>query len=150
MKRPPGHDRPDDIAPHDTWPDHEQVHYDDDDGFSYLDEPPIPPTPKQPRFRRMMSRRSLIGLGVASMAGAAAVAVPILTEGAFYPGTAVNGVDISQMSFDDARATLQNHFAAFENTAVDFEFGEQSWNASLARWAEGQQHTLGAYDRPWR
>ena len=25
-----------------------------------------------------------------------------------------------------------------------------SWNAALARWAEGQQHTLGAYDRPWR
>ena len=24
------------------------------------------------------------------------------------------------------------------------------WGAQLARWAEGQQHTLGAYDRPWR
>ena len=24
------------------------------------------------------------------------------------------------------------------------------WNAMLARWAEGQQQTLGAYDRPWR
>jgi putative protease len=24
------------------------------------------------------------------------------------------------------------------------------WNAMLSRWAEGQQHTLGAYDRPWR
>ncbi len=27
---------------------------------------------------------------------------------------------------------------------------QPAWNASLARWAEGQQHTLGAYDRPWR
>ncbi len=26
----------------------------------------------------------------------------------------------------------------------------ESWTARLARWAEGQQHTLGAYDRPWR
>ena len=25
-----------------------------------------------------------------------------------------------------------------------------AWQAELARWAEGQQHTLGAYDRPWR
>jgi putative protease len=24
------------------------------------------------------------------------------------------------------------------------------WAAELGRWAEGQQHTLGAYDRPWR
>ena len=24
------------------------------------------------------------------------------------------------------------------------------WGAQLSRWAEGQQHTLGAYDRPWR
>lgn len=25
-----------------------------------------------------------------------------------------------------------------------------AWNAELARWAEGQQSTLGAFDRPWR
>ena len=25
-----------------------------------------------------------------------------------------------------------------------------AWNTELARWSEGQQHTLGAYDRPWR
>ena len=135
MKRPPAHDHPDAINPEETWPDHDPVagHYDDAAGFGYLDEPPIPPTPQQPRFRRMMSRRSLIGLGVASIAAAGAVAVPILTEGAFYPGTAINGIDISQMTRNDARSMLQNHFAAFENTAVDFEFGEQTWNASLAQ-----------------
>ena len=27
---------------------------------------------------------------------------------------------------------------------------QPAWSAQLARWAEGQQHTLGAYDRPWR
>lgn len=27
---------------------------------------------------------------------------------------------------------------------------QPGWTAALARWAEGQQHTLGAYDRPWR
>jgi O2-independent ubiquinone biosynthesis protein UbiU len=27
---------------------------------------------------------------------------------------------------------------------------QPAWSAGLARWAEGQQQTLGAYDRPWR
>ena len=27
---------------------------------------------------------------------------------------------------------------------------QPAWGAQLARWAEGQQHTLGAYERPWR
>jgi collagenase-like PrtC family protease len=27
---------------------------------------------------------------------------------------------------------------------------QPGWNSQLTRWAEGQQHTLGAYDRPWR
>jgi len=27
---------------------------------------------------------------------------------------------------------------------------QPAWSAQLARWSEGQQHTLGAYDRPWR
>ncbi|MBB5205018.1 putative protease [Inhella inkyongensis] len=27
---------------------------------------------------------------------------------------------------------------------------QPQWSNELGRWAEGQQHTLGAYDRPWR
>jgi collagenase-like PrtC family protease len=27
---------------------------------------------------------------------------------------------------------------------------EPAWTSTLAHLAEGQQHTLGAYDRPWR
>ncbi len=27
---------------------------------------------------------------------------------------------------------------------------QPAWSAQLARWAEGQQHTLGAFERPWR
>ncbi len=27
---------------------------------------------------------------------------------------------------------------------------QPSWQATLGRWAEGQQHTLGAYNRPWQ
>jgi putative protease len=41
--------------------------------------------------------------------------------------------------------------AAIDQAASGQRYSVQpAWNASLARWAEGQQHTLGAYDRPWR
>jgi putative protease len=41
--------------------------------------------------------------------------------------------------------------AAIDLAASDARYAVQpGWSAQLARWAEGQQHTLGAYDRPWR
>lgn len=42
--------------------------------------------------------------------------------------------------------------AAIDDCAAQpARFGVQpQWTAALGRWAEGQQHTLGAYDRPWR
>ncbi|MDP3610668.1 MAG: U32 family peptidase, partial [Rubrivivax sp.] len=40
---------------------------------------------------------------------------------------------------------------AIDHAASDARWAVQpAWNTKLARWAEGQQHTLGAYDRPWR
>jgi len=40
---------------------------------------------------------------------------------------------------------------AIDHAAGSARFAVQpGWNTSLARWAEGQQHTLGAYERPWR
>jgi vancomycin resistance protein YoaR len=135
MKRPSSYRPPYDVYEEDSWPIDEQEDFDEPEEFHYLNEPPVAPAmeSRKPRFSRMMSRRSLIALGVASIAGAAAVAVPIVTEGSFYPGTAVGGVDISQMTFDDAIATLKSHFATFENTAVDFVFEQQQWNASLSQ-----------------
>ena len=119
---------------HDTWPDEGQAEFDDAQEFSYLDHPPIVSDPEPRRhYTRMMSRRSLIGLGMGSIAAMAAIGVPIATEGSFYPGTAVGGVDISQMTFNDAIAMLRQHFTDFENTAVDFEFEDQTWNAGLAQ-----------------
>jgi vancomycin resistance protein YoaR len=120
-----------DVYSDDTWPEAGEVQFDEPE-FDYLDEEPVEPRPT-PQLRRMMSRRSLIALGVGSIAATAAIAVPIATEGSFYPGTAVGSVDISQMTFDDALATLREHYAPFENTAVDFEFEEQRWNASLSQ-----------------
>jgi O2-independent ubiquinone biosynthesis protein UbiU len=41
--------------------------------------------------------------------------------------------------------------AAIDHAASGARWSLQpAWNAQLARWAEGQQQTLGAYDRPWR
>ncbi|MBE7420066.1 MAG: U32 family peptidase [Burkholderiaceae bacterium] len=41
--------------------------------------------------------------------------------------------------------------AAIDRAASDARYSvPPQWAAKLARWAEGQQHTLGAYDRPWR
>ncbi|WP_297906909.1 peptidase U32 family protein [Thiomonas sp.] len=40
---------------------------------------------------------------------------------------------------------------AIDAAATDSRYAvRDAWTAQLARWAEGQQHTLGAYDRPWR
>jgi len=41
--------------------------------------------------------------------------------------------------------------AAIDLAASGARYAVQpAWSTQLARWAEGQQHTLGAYDRPWR
>lgn len=41
--------------------------------------------------------------------------------------------------------------AAIDQAASGSRYSVQpAWTAQLSRWAEGQQHTLGAYDRPWR
>jgi putative protease len=41
--------------------------------------------------------------------------------------------------------------AAIDRAASDERYSVQpAWSAQLGRWAEGQQQTLGAYDRPWR
>ena len=43
------------------------------------------------------------------------------------------------------RAAIDNACAAGARYSV-----QPAWTATLARFAEGQQHTLGAYNRPWR
>jgi len=41
--------------------------------------------------------------------------------------------------------------AAIDSAASGARYSVQpGWASQLTRWAEGQQHTLGAYDRPWR
>ena len=41
--------------------------------------------------------------------------------------------------------------AAIDHAATATRYAVQpAWSAQLSRWAEGQQHTLGAYERAWR
>ena len=41
--------------------------------------------------------------------------------------------------------------AAIDHAAAAARYSVQpAWSAQLSRWAEGQQHTLGAYERTWR
>lgn len=84
------------------------------------------------RFPRLISRRSLIAAGIAIFGATAGIAVPLTTRGSFYPGTTVGGIDISEYTMTDARATLTAHFADFEQTAIEYVFEDQLWQASLA------------------
>jgi vancomycin resistance protein YoaR len=83
------------------------------------------------KYPRLLSRRSLIAGGIATLGAAAGIAVPLRTRGSFYPGTSVSGLDISDTTYDDALAMLRHHFAGFETTAIEYTFEEQRWSASL-------------------
>lgn len=84
------------------------------------------------RYPRLISRRSFIATGIAALGATAGIAVPLSTRGSFYPGTAVSGVDISELTMSGAIEVLQAHFAAFESAAIDYVFEDQRWTASLA------------------
>ena len=43
------------------------------------------------------------------------------------------------------RSAIDQAFASGQRFSA-----QPAWTATLARFAEGQQHTLGAYNRPWR
>jgi len=83
-------------------------------------------------YPRLLSRRSFIAGGLATLGATAAVAVPLRTRGSFYPGTSISGVDISEKTHDEALALLRQHFAGFEAAAIEYTFRDQRWSASLA------------------
>lgn len=124
-------------------PDHRSHSAQDDaldgDAFAYLNDTPDAWYAWQREqqhsrpFTRIRTRRSFLALGLTAIVGATLAGVPLGTVGRFYPGTSVGGVDISQQPRDRALAMLQDHFADFENTALDFVYGDQRWNASLAQ-----------------
>lgn len=122
-------------SPHPPFEDHLDVpaEFDEHDPFAYLEEGAIMPPPKPVQLTRTRSRRSFLAMGMAAIGATAWFGVPLNTEGAFFPGTQVNGLDIAELDRPQALALLRAHYAAFENTAVDYEFEGQRWNASLAQ-----------------
>lgn len=101
------------------------------DTFSYLEEGAIAPAARKPMFRRMRTRREFVAAGIAAIGATAWFGVPLNTEGAFYPGTMVGDLNIAELDHGQALALMKAHYADFENTAVDFTFEKQNWNASL-------------------
>ncbi len=114
----------------DQFPD-DAVWDDTQDDFSYLEEGAVMPPPRKRMFPRTSTRRGFIAAGVAALGATAWFGVPLNTEGAFYPGTMVGDLNIAELDHAQALALMKAHYADFENTAVDFEFEKQMWNASL-------------------
>lgn len=104
-----------------------------DDPLAYLEQGAVVPPRRPLQLRRTTSRRGFVGVGVAAIGAAAWFGVPLNTEGAFHPGTQVAGLNIAELNRPQAKTLMRMHFADFENTAVDYTFEQQHWNASLAQ-----------------
>lgn len=103
------------------------------EAFSYLDEGAIVSRRKQKMFPRTSTRRGFVAAGLAAIGATAWFGVPLNTEGAFFPGTMVGDLNIAELDHAQALALMKAHYADFENTAADFVFEQQVWNASLNR-----------------
>lgn len=140
MTRPPHNRKPATRpVPEAQWDEHH-------DPFAYLDEGAIVPPPRARTYPRTSSRRGFVAAAAASIGAAAWFGVPLNTDGAFYPGTMVGDLNIAELDHSQALSLMKSHFADFENTAVDFVFEQQAWNASLAQlgFAIDYESTLAA------
>jgi len=63
---------------------------------------------------------------------AVAIALPTRCSGNVYPGTTVQGINISGMSRTTSESLLRSTFSPIESNAVSYTFEGQTWNASLA------------------
>jgi vancomycin resistance protein YoaR len=63
---------------------------------------------------------------------AVAIALPTRCSGNVYPGTTVQGINISGMSRATSESLLRSTFSQIESNAVRYSFEGQTWNASLA------------------
>ena len=70
---------------------------------------------------------SAAGVLVASLAS-----MPAACRGKIYPGTTINGIDVSGGTGDVARTQLLDAFSDFERHAITFRFGSQTWSYGLA------------------
>ncbi len=84
------------------------------------------------RFNRLISRRSMVAGSLGTTMAAVAIALPTRCSGNVYPGTTVQGINISGMSRTTSESLLRSTFSPIESNAVSYTFEGQTWNASLA------------------
>lgn len=78
--------------------------------------------------RRRISRRGLVLSGGAAVAAlGAAAALPARSEGKFYPGVNIAGIELGGLSQADAKAALDQRVAAFLSSAVTYVYQDKSW-----------------------
>jgi len=82
-------------------------------------------------YHRMISRRGLVAGAVGTTVAGVAVALPALSNGQFYPGVNVQGIDISGMTRTESEALLRAAFTPLEDHAVTYTFEDQTWEANL-------------------
>jgi vancomycin resistance protein YoaR len=80
----------------------------------------------------MMSRRSMVAGSLGTIFAGTAVAIPASTHGQVYPGTRVNGTDISGCSVASTEARLRTLLEPLEQHAITYTFENSEWAASLA------------------
>lgn len=84
------------------------------------------------RFNRLISHRSMVAGSLGTTMAAVAIALPTRCSGNVYPGTTVQGINISGMSRTTSESLLRSTFSPIESNAVSYTFEGQTWNASLA------------------
>lgn len=82
-------------------------------------------------YNRMVSRRGLVAGVAGATAVAAIVALPVRSNDMFYPGTHIQGIDISGLDRRTSEERLRLAFTPLEDRAVTFTFEGQHWDASL-------------------
>ncbi|CAN5503364.1 VanW family protein [soil metagenome] len=81
--------------------------------------------------RKRISRRGLVLSGGAAVAAVGAAALlPARSEGKFYPGVNIAGIEVGGLSQVDALAALNQRVAAFNTTAVTYVYQNQTWEFS--------------------
>jgi vancomycin resistance protein YoaR len=79
--------------------------------------------------RRHFSRRGLmLAGGAAVVAAGAAAALPMRSEGKFYPGVNIAGIDLSGLTQDEARTALSQRVDAFQKQAITYVYQDRSWS----------------------
>jgi len=73
----------------------------------------------------------MVAGAVGTTLGAVAIALPARSSGQIYPGTSVQGIDVSGMTRVEGEELLRNAFTPLEDHAVTYTFEDQEWRANL-------------------